>query len=627
MTAKLKIRLRVWAMFLMLGLPTVVPGQQVQFDANKMQLANQYYRDMDLERASVLYKEIFETSGSQYYFNMYLNCLLGMNDFALAEQETKKQLRRTGNDAELYVQWGYLLKLQNKLDDASDKFGQALKAIQNNKGDYVRLANAFLSRQEYERAGQVYLLGRNKLPDESFHYELASIYLFQRNYELMFGEYLELLKRDEASLGRVQSSMMAAFRMDVDHSLREQFRTALLKRIQQDPEVVPFNRLLIWLFIQEKRFAQALRQSIALDKRNGQEDAQIINLAWIAGGNNGHDEAVNAFDYLIGKGKASEFYGVAYQGKMRLLYRQFEESLKQGRDADGLSRLFEETFGIVGFRLETTPLVIDYAHFLAFNQNKIEEAIKLLEGQMAIGGMTALQRDELKNQLADTYVLKDDLWEAVLLYSQIIDANKNNPLGDDVKLKKAKLGYYMGNLSWAQAQLDVLKASTSKLIANDALELSVFISSNTALDTTEVPVQLFAKADLYTFREQDSLAWATLDSIEAKYPHHSLLDDIYYRKAKTLAKLGEYGQAAEFLRKITETYTYDLLADDALFLLAELYRDKLARQEEAGELYKKILTQYPGSIYVDDARKIYRELRGDVPVDKETPFFDGAEIN
>jgi tetratricopeptide (TPR) repeat protein len=616
MTAESKIVLVVLAMLLVSVMPSFVQAQQIQFDANKMQLANQYYRDMDFEHASVLYKEIFETSGSQYYFTMYLNCLLGMNDYSLAEQEIKKQLRRTGNDAELYVQWGYLLKQQNQLDLATEKFEQALNGIQNNKGDYVRLANALLNRQEYEFAGRVYLLGRNKLPEESFHYELATIYLFQRNYDLMFGEYLELLVRDESSLGRVQSSMLSAFRMDVDNSLREQFRSILLKRIQQNPETLVYNRLLIWLFIQEKRFAQALRQAIALDKRNGQEDAHIVNLAWIAGGNNSYEEAVNAFDYLIGKND-SQFQHEAYLGKMRLLYRQFKENPKQAQDVDGLAHLFEETFGIVGFRIETTPLVIDYAHFLAFNQNKIEEAIKMLEGQMAIGGLPILQRDELKNQLADIHVLKDDLWEAVLLYSQIIDVNKNNPLGDDVKLKKAKLGYYMGNLSWAQAQLDVLKASTSKLIANDALELSIFISSNTALDTTEIPMQLFAKADLFTFREQDSLAWATLDSIEANYPHHSLLDDVYFRKAITLASLGEYSQAAEFLQKIIEVYAYDLLADDAMFLLAGLYRDKLGRQEEAGELYKKMLTQYPGSIYVDEARKNYRELRGDVPVDKE----------
>ena len=74
-------------------------------------------------------------------------------------------------------------------------------------------------------------------------------------------------------------------------------------------------------------------------------------------------------------------------------------------------------------------------------------------------------------------------WEAMLIYSQVIEENKTNSLGDEVKLKKARLGYYMGNFSWAKAQLDVLKASTSKLTANDAMELSMMIGNNLNLDT------------------------------------------------------------------------------------------------------------------------------------------------
>lgn len=615
----------VLGVLLMMVSPVFVLGQQLKFDTDKLQLANQYYRDFNFDKASVLYKEIFDASGSLHYFDLYLNCLMEMNQYEEAEQEIKKQLRGKNNDAALYVQWGYLLKQQNKLEEATEKFERALKVVPNNNGDYTRLANTFLSRREYEYAMKVYQLGRNSLPDESFHYELARVYLYQRNYELMFEEYLELLKQDDSNLGRVQSSMLTAFHMDVDHSLRNRFRTTLLKRIQQEPNILAYNHLLIWFFIQEKQFSHALRQSIALDKRIGREDARIVNLARVAGSNNNLEEAINAYDYLIGKGPQSDFYIHAYQGEMHLLYEQFIAAPKQNRDADELKQKFEETFNVVGFRVENTVLVIDYAHFLAFYRNEIDTAIRLLEDQMAIGGISVLQRDQLKDKLADIYVLKDDLWEAVLLYSQIIDANKNNALGDEVKLKKAKLGYYMGNFSWAQAQLNVLKASTSKLIANDALELSIFISSNSALDTTEHPMQLFAKADLYAFRNQDSLAWATLDSIEANYSYHSLLDDIYFRKAKSLINLGEYEQAADFLQKIQNGYAYDLLGDDSLFMLAELYQQKLGRVQEAGELYKKMLTQYPGSIYMEEARKRYRELRGEVPIDREMLFFKGQE--
>ena len=629
MTAKTKKGFVLLGILLMLLSPVLVVAQRPKLDVNKLQLANQYYRNKDYEKASVLYQEIYETAGSQYYFKMYLNCLLEMDAYDQAEKEIKKKLRSRRGDYGLYVQWGYLLKKQDLLDEAAKKFGQAIKMVPDSKADYIRLANDFLSRREFDYALKVYQQARKKLPGESFHYELARVYLYERNYELMYDEYLELLKEDESRLGQVESSMSTAFRLDVDHTLRDRFRRALLKRIQKDPGIIVYNRLLIWLFMQEKQFAQALRQSIALDKRGGQVDALIARLANIAGNNEGVDEAIRAYDYLIEKGPKNEYYTEAYQGKMFLHYRQFINKPKQERNPALLKDQFEKTFDVIGYTPESTNLIIDYAHFLAFYNHDIPTAIDLLERQMGSGRINKLQRDQLKNELADIDVLKGDMWESILLYSQIIDGNKDNSLGDEVKLKKAKVGYYMGNLKWAQAQLDVLKASTSKLIANDAMELSIFISNNSALDTTAVPMQMFARADLYSFRNQDSLAWLTLDSIETNYSSNELMDDIYFRKAKASIKQGKYEKATGFLQEITTRYSYDLLGDDALFMLAELDEKKLNKVKEAEELYKKMLTQYPGSIYVEEARKRYRELRGEAPAqqEQEPDPYNPLEIN
>ena len=184
----------------------------------------------------------------------------------------------------------------------------------------------------------------------------------------------------------------------------------------------------------------------------------------------------------------------------------------------------------------------------------------------------------LKTELADVYVYANDPWEATLLYSQVIDANKDNSLGDEVKLKKARLGYYLGNFSWAKAQLDVLKASTSKLTANDAMELSMLISNNLDLDTTAVPLQMFSRADLLFFRNKDSLAMATLDSIQEIYPYHSLVDDILFRKSKIANRTsGIMNRPPKYLEQIKSDFTYDLLGDDAQFALAELYNYHLKR--------------------------------------------------
>ena len=58
-------------------------------------------------------------------------------------------------------------------------------------------------------------------------------------------------------------------------------------------------------------------------------------------------------------------------------------------------------------------------------------------------------------------------------------------------------------------------------------------------------------------------------------------------------------------------YPLDILADDALFMMANLYQDKLGNEEKAMELYERMLTEYQGSLYVVESRKRFRSLRGD----------------
>lgn len=258
-------------------------------------------------------------------------------------------------------------------------------------------------------------------------------------------------------------------------------------------------------------------------------------------------------------------------------------------------------------------LIREYAHLLAFFLERPEEATTLLQSALEIKGLRLQEMSEIKTELADVFIYAGDPYEAILLYSQVIDLNRNNTLGDEVKLKKAKLGYYMGNFSWAAAQLDVLKASTSKLTANDAMELSIFLHNNVSEDSINKALQFFANADLLFFRNKNEEAMAALDSIDEHFPYHSLIDDVLFRKSKIHLKMNKPEFAVEMLERIVKDFGYDLLADDALYLLAETYNFRLNNKDQAMDAYRKIMFDHPGSIYVPDARDKFRALQGENP--------------
>jgi tetratricopeptide (TPR) repeat protein len=188
---------------------------------------------------------------------------------------------------------------------------------------------------------------------------------------------------------------------------------------------------------------------------------------------------------------------------------------------------------------------------------------------------------------------------------------KDDPLGHEARYRNARISYFTGDFAWAQTQLDALKASTSKLISNDAIDLSLLISDNFALDTVTAPMELFAQADLLALQHRYAESRALLDSLSAAWPGHALSDEILWRRADLATAEGRDTAAIPFLEEIIALHFTDILADDALFRLAVLREDLLGDSEAALKLYERLLFEFPGSLHGVEARRRFRALRGE----------------
>ena len=365
-----------------------------------------------------------------------------------------------------------------------------------------------------------------------------------------------------------------------------------------------------------------MRQLIAIDKRTGNEGNSIIALSKSLAQEESFELALKGLEYLLGK-KAlpSNTYNETLRERMNVYYAQFQKNIiHTPMEVDSLKLQFESTLADFKEDYSDPDLIKKYANFLSFSLLDPFNFIEKLESFMRSSKMSRGDYFDLRTELADAHVAAGNLWDATLEYAKIIEANKNNSLGDEVKLKKAKLGFYMGNFDWAKAQLDALKASTSKLIANDAMELSLLIANNYDLDTTEVAMKMFARAELYVFKKDYEMAFQIYDSIESNFAYHSLLDDILYRKAMAYKKAGDFAQAESNLKEIIKDYNYELLADNAKYQLGILYPEYMNQPIEAATLFKDILLNHSGSIYVIDSRKRFRKLESLLP--KENPETD-----
>ena len=82
--------------------------------------------------------------------------------------------------------------------------------------------------------------------------------------------------------------------------------------------------------------------------------------------------------------------------------------------------------------------------------------------------------------------------------------------------------------------------------------------------------------------------------------------------AEILIKNKRFEEADSLLADVVSIYPWDILADNALFLRAQLHELQFENNEQAMELYQLLLLEYPGSLFAVESRKRFRELRGDV---------------
>ena len=221
------------------------------------------------------------------------------------------------------------------------------------------------------------------------------------------------------------------------------------------------------------------------------------------------------------------------------------------------------------------------------------------------------QNARIKLELGDILVFQQKFNEALIYYSQIQANLKNSVLSQEARFRVAKTSYYKGDFKWAESQLKVLKASTSQLIANDALDLKLLISDNKYEDSTQTALKLYAKADLYAYQNKTIEAIVLLDDILENHKTETIVDQALYKQAQLYEKQKEYLKAEKNYKAIIANYKEDILADDAYFALAELYNNVLSRPIEAQGYYEQIIFNHADSIHFIEARRKFRELRGD----------------
>ncbi|MFT4545066.1 MAG: tetratricopeptide (TPR) repeat protein [Bacteroidia bacterium] len=576
------------------------------------QLAAQYFKNGEYDKAEVYYKKLYKRYNDEFFYQYYIDCLLKLENFSEAEKTVSKRIKKEGNPV-LYVHLGYVQKAAGDKKKALQTYGKAITELPPFQRQIQALANSFTDKGELEYVIRTYEKGRKLLNGiYNYRFELAKVHNQRGNFDQALEEYLNALNEDESQIVNVKTDLLDVFAADQSGEKTEYFEEALVGRIQRSASKDIYPELLIWHFEQQKEFKKAFTQAKALDRRNREDGARLVQFGHICKANEAYDLAIEAYQFVIKKGKGNYYYLSCKKDLVNTLYEKAVAGGEYtGEELLDLEKTFLTTLDEFGRNGNVAQMMMNLAELYTFYIHDTQKGVDLLYEVLELPGIQKKDLALAKIQLADALLFTGEIWETTLLYSQAEKMFKTDDIGRTAKLKNAKLAYYTGQFDWAQAQLNVLKAATSDFIANDALYLAMLIGDNSFMDSTYSALGIFARADLLLYQNKLDSVKLALDSIEEFHPGHSLMDDILFKRGEMAERAKEAVNAVEYYHKVWKEYPDDLLADDAVYKMAQINEYSLD-SSKAMEYYQELLLNYPGSLYTVEARKRYRSLRGDL---------------
>ena len=578
------------------------------YTQTEIDLADEYFSINDFKKAEDLYANyIYQEEKLIRVYSKYRRCLIETNQYDQLYKSLKKLNKKFPENYLIQVD---LLSIEGQaghLKEFKKDYKITYNTVKKNNYNFLLLYNK-LSLRNYLTLSLQFIADERKTRNDDLFYsiEVMEIYKQRKENKKWIDEALAYLEFNYSKLEIIEDQLQLQLGDDDFIYLEEQ----LLQKIGTSKSII-YQSLLVWLYVQQKDFYSAFQQQRSIDKIRKEFGQELVNLAVIAIDNNSIDDAVDILSYVTNTYSEEPIY-IDAQSKL-IQIRQDKIIASYPVDKSQVNALIKD-YNLLADKSKLVRQRIDIKlkqiKLIAFELHENKRAIDSLNGLVIKRGISSNQLAKVRLLLGDIYLFDNQQGEASLIFFKVENKWKSGTYAEQAKLKNAKIYYYMGEFSLSQSMLDILKKATSREISNDAIELSVFIKSNSGLDTTFVPLQLYADAELLAYQKRYEESLKKLDKLLLDFPFNTLVDEVYWKKSELYQLTGNQAEEKEQLKLIIQKFSKDIWADDAVYQLAqqlEAEGDKVA----AMVYYKKILIDYKGSIYLENSRNAYRKLRGD----------------
>lgn len=602
---------------LLLANPTA--AQQSQPDSTEMrrfQLANSYLQSGQYERAITLLEDLHAGSPQVHVFyaklkEAYENVKRYDDAIALVEDRLTRQ-----HGPSLLSEKARLLYLKGDESAAFSTWDEAIALAPDRQSSYQVVYQALVDVRHFERAIEILERGRETLgEDDAFLTQIAYLYSLTGRHAEAMREYLTLLEEDQQRLSFVRSRLSSF--LTQDDALNASITTAE-QAVQEAPLNLGYRRLLAWLHMEAKQYAEAFDVYRALDRLGEEKGRRLLSFARQAEDAKAFETARDAYALILERYPDAPAAPEALCG-LGELHRAW------GDDAN------EQAVSASGDRVDAPHYDAAAEHFRTYLQRYPNRSAY----PMVLRQLGRLQQDvfmnlgaadstlqEVVNRYPDSEaaaearydlgriaLLRGNLNKARLIFSRLVDEQRTGDLAEQARYEMALLHFYQGQFEAAHTLAEATtEANTSTDVANDAIELKVLLLQNRGPDSLHAALTMYARAKLLERQRRPEPALKTLDSLLAGHGAHPLADDTRFFRAQLLRTLNQPEAAFQAFAEFPLTHPRSPLADRSLFEAAELKANVLDAPEEAADLYLRLLEEYPNSLLTSKARARLRLL-------------------
>ncbi len=530
-------------------------------------------------------------------FEKLMQAYLVVEDSAAAIKLTKRQSKEFGHlQPQYYVHYWHLA---NVLGRRGPDF-TIIENLTRNNPFTVRATVQQLERYGYLQEGvDLFLLAESIKPQINTAYERAQLHAQLGQYEAQYLAYLLALNQNRGYLTTIEAKIAQNLSFDETGIHSRTLKKVLLDALARNPLGVE-EQLYLFVLRQEGDFEQAITYLKAKSKRGEMAVEQLYAIGLECAEMERWELATQCFEFLLG-----DPMSLRYVGRLDAVLVAYANTLSASNNQNDFNKL------LLRYPLGTERGLFNFECLRAealFNQSAgtVSDLTKLLADLTLIrsGYPSEKQRGITYTISGNAHRLIGDYDAALMDYARAETLLGDSDEGDEARLQKALCALYSGDVQWARTQLEVLLKSTSKSIANDAMEFALLIAANSVEDTLMEGLILIKDALLLESQNRIDSAIATYESKLPLLLAHELYDDLLYRLGILHERLGDYARARDYFIELKAIAENSMWKEEGLYYPAKMaYRLELPSAQQELEDY---LVAYPAGIFTEDARQFYR---------------------